>query len=238
MQASINYGNISIEQAKQIQQELLKKLQIKEYKDPINTIAGADISFNISSNVAYGCIVILDFGTLKPIYLSLAKGTLNFPYIPGYLAFREMPILFKAWEQMQVKPDILMVDGHGISHPKQMGIATQLGILLNQTTIGCAKNLLCGNYSEPNPIKGSIKYLEYQDTILGAIMRSKTNVKPIYISPGHKINLEASIKITEKCITKYRIPEPTRQAHKIVNLFRQGILKSGFIALKDKDLNI
>src|ERR1700741_4000658 len=145
----VDYSDITIKEATQIQHELKEKLKLEPLNQEIKIIAGADISFNKFSPVVYAGIVLLSFPDLKPIARSLVKMEIRFPYVPGFLGFREVPALYRAWEKLPEKPDVLIIDGHGIAHPRKLGIAAHFGALTSQPTIGCAKKLLFGKYEEP-----------------------------------------------------------------------------------------
>ncbi|HEX8576911.1 MAG TPA: deoxyribonuclease V [Flavobacterium sp.] len=222
------YDNLSISQATQIQNELREKADISEREINIATIAGADISLNLYSPTIYAGIIILSFPQLIPLSYSLIKAETNFPYVPGYLAFREVPALAKAWESFLIKPDVMVVDGHGIAHPRRMGIATHFGIVTGQPSMGCAKNILCGKYEEPALQQHAYNSIIHKQENIGYAYRSKTKTAPVYISPGHLIGMQNSLEIIRQCTGKYRIPEPTRLAHELVNRFRKGELTEGF----------
>lgn len=225
------YNNISIAEATQIQQELRTKISLEPFHKNIKTIAGADISFNKFSTTVYAGIIILNFPQLIPIAYSLVKTEVYFPYVPGFLAFREVPALLKAWEQLPQKPDVLVVDGHGIAHPRRMGIAAHFGSLTQQVSVGCAKKILFGRYEEPNFKRGSFNAIYDKQEIIGWALRTKDKVKPVFVSPGNGMSIEDSKNIITSCMGKYRIPEPTRLAHETVNLFRLGKLTEGYHAV-------
>lgn len=225
----MQYDNISIPEATRIQQQLRTEILIQERDFPVRIIAGADISFNKFSTTVYAGIVLLRFPELHPIGYCLVKKEVHFPYVPGYLAFREVPALLEAWERLEHKPDVLVVDGHGIAHPRRMGIAAHFGALTGQATIGCAKKLLFGSYAEPGPHRGDYTPLLDKEEVIGAVLRTKDNVKPVFISPGHRMDVRGSISLIHQCIGKYRLPEPTRLAHNAVNQFRTGILPEGCV---------
>lgn len=222
---------MTITEATQVQNELREKVRIQPIDYPVNIIAGADISFNKFSTTVYAGIILLSFPDLKPLGYSLIKKDVHFPYVPGYLAFREVPALLDAWEQLPVKPDVLVVDGHGIAHPRRMGIAAHFGVVADTPALGCAKKVLCGKYEEPGLAKGSFAPLIHKEEIIGAALRTKDKVKPVFVSPGNKIDLQGAMSIINQCVGKYRIPEPTRQAHNAVNEFRKGNLEAGFTTL-------
>ncbi len=223
-----NYDKLKIPEATAIQKSLREKLQLQQYKGEIKTIAGADVSLNMFGKTIYAGIIVLSYPSFKPVAYSLVKAEVHFPYVPGYLAFREVPALYTAWKMLPVKPDILVVDGHGIAHPRRMGIAAHFGTLTGQPSIGCAKKILFGKFNEPRMKRGAYTPIYDKEEIIGYAVRSKDNVKPVYISPGNLVDLDDSIKIIKSCFGKYRIPEPTRLAHELVNRFRIGELKEGY----------
>jgi deoxyribonuclease V len=228
----INYDDLTVPEATRIQREMQQEVQITPYNGPLNYIAGADISFNKFSTTVYAGIVMLKFPSLTPVGYSLVKKEVLFPYVPGFLAFREVPALLDAWEQLPIKPDILVVDGHGIAHPRHMGIAAHFGVLTNQATIGSAKKKLFGIYEEPAPEKGSYSPLtDKQGQLMGNVLRSKNKVNPIFVSPGHLTDVPGSLDIIQRCIQNYRLPEPTRLAHHAVNQFRLGEIPAGWSEL-------
>jgi deoxyribonuclease V len=224
-----DYNELTIPEATILQKDLRDQVLIEAPDFPVNTIGGADISFNKNSNTMYAGIVVLKFPALQPIAYCLVKKDVNFPYIPGYLAFREVPALIEAWELLKVKPDVLVVDGHGIAHPRRMGIAAHFGVLTGQPAIGCAKKLLYGKYVEPGLQRGDFSPLMDKDNVIGAVLRSKAGVKPVFVSPGHKMDVASSVSLIAQCLGNYRLPEPTRLAHNAVNHFREGTLPAGCV---------
>lgn len=223
---------MTIQEATKVQLELREKVRIQPIDYPINIIAGADISFNKFSPWVYAGIVLMSFPELVPLGYSLVKKEVDFPYVPGYLAFREVPALLAAWELLPQKPDVLVVDGHGIAHPRRMGIAAHFGVVADTPALGCAKKVLCGSFEEPGITKGSFSPLIHKNEIIGAALRTKDKVKPVFVSPGHRIDLQGAMSIINQCVGKYRLPEPTRRAHNTVNDFRTGVLQEGFTAIQ------
>lgn len=213
---------ISTSKAKQRQNELRKQIDIRPLEQPVETVAGADLSYDKKSESVYAGIVVLRYPELTEISRSAVITEVDFPYIPGLLAYRELPPLEKAWEKLEIKPDVLIMDGHGIAHPRRMGIATHFGIIADQATIGCAKNNLTGDYDEPGMEKGDYNYIKENDERIGIVLRSRTNVKPIFVSPGHKVSFSDSREIVMQCLTKYKLPKTTRMAHDLVNRLRLG----------------
>lgn len=211
---------ITPKEAIEIQKTLKDRVSLVSLTKPIAYIGGADVSMNMFAKNGFAGFVTLDYKTLSMIDHMVVNEPIEFPYIPGLLSFREIPMLLKAWEKLKQKPDVIVVDGIGIAHPRRLGIATHLGLILNVPTIGCAKSVLVGEYEEPGDEPGSISYLHYHGEVVGAALRTKRKVKPIFISPGHLITLEESIDIVKKCVIKHRLPEPTRLAHNTMNEYR------------------
>ena len=155
-----------------------------------------------------------------------ASGPINFPYVPGYLTFREAPILLNAFEHLKKLPDLVLFDGQGIAHPRQMGLAAHLGLILDLPSIGCAKSVLVGNFEQPEDIHGSWTELIYQNRIIGAVVRTRDRVKPLFVSSGFKITIDEAIEWVLRACTKYRIPEPIRTSHIAVNQLRTNYEKA------------
>ncbi len=203
--------NISIEKAKRIQKKLSKKVEILPLRSKISYVGGVDVS--VKGDVGVACVVVMDYPYLREVEVSTAKKEIRFPYIPGLLSFREGPVIIKAIKNLSVKPDVFIFDGQGIAHPRGIGIATHVGVLLKISTIGCAKSVLCGIYKEPDIKKGSWSPLIYNGKKIGVALRTRTGVKPVFVSVGNRIELEQCIEIVLNCCTKYRLPEPIRRAH-------------------------
>lgn len=221
------YDHYSFEDATAYQIQLAKQLKFQPLGH-IDTIAGADISFNKNSSTMYAGIVILSYPGMVLKSFALETYETNFPYEPGFLGFKEVPALLKVWELIAEKPDVVVLDGNGILHPRRMGVASHFGILANQATIGCAKSLLYGENHLPENKKLSSIEINSHDETLGFALRTKINCAPVFVSAGHLITADESLAIIKNCVGNYRIPEPTRMAHNIVNDFRIGKLKAGF----------
>lgn len=178
-------------------------------------IAGVDISVRQGQKAATGAAVVLSYPEMEVVETKVARGTLDFPYVPGLLSFRELPLILAACEQLNITPDLALVDGQGIAHPRRFGIASHLGLFLDIPTIGCAKSLLCGNCEAPG--NGPGDYAEMRDggETIGAALRTRRGVKPVYVSIGHRIDLPLAIEWIMKCCRGYRLPEPTRLAHQM-----------------------
>jgi deoxyribonuclease V len=227
-----------------LQKKLRDKVVLQPLPDNIKLVGGADISYNKFSDVAYAAIVVLRLPELTVVTTSGVVSKMTFPYVPGLLSFRESPSLLEAWEKLTILPDVLMLDGQGIAHPRRFGIACHMGVLLDLPTLGCGKTLLTGKYDEPELEAGNFSPLIHKEEVIGAAVRTKTRVNPVYISPGHLADIPSSIELALRCVkgyvapdqakqlsesaakpdkgSKYRIPEPTRLAHLLVNAMRRG----------------
>ena len=225
----LNYDHFSLTEATSLQNKLRHDLINQTDISDFTTIAGADISHNKDTDIVYAGIVILSYPQMVVQSYSLVVAKTTFPYIPGFLGFREVPALLQAWEQIPVKPGVVILDGQGITHPRRMGIASHFGLLADHATIGCAKSMLFGHFPELGTTKFSDSpILSPNNELLGYALRTKNNVSPVYISPGHKMSVPDSLNIMKQCIKQHRIPEPTRMAHEYVNLIRTGQLQPGF----------
>lgn len=215
-----DYEHLTPAQAIAYQHELRKQVNIRPLDKPIKVIAGADISFNKYSDIVYAGIVLFSYPDLKIIGQSTAISKTTFPYISGLLAFREVPALLDAWNKLIIKPDVLVLDGQGIAHGRRLGIATHFGLITHTPTIGSAKSRLIGKYEEPGAKQFAQSPMYDKGELIGIALRSKKKCNPIYISPGNLVSMEQSVEIIKNCIRGYRIPEPTRQAHLLVNKIR------------------
>jgi deoxyribonuclease V len=202
------------EQAQAIQRELASQIIRRKQFDEIRTIAGVDLSFP-DEGVGRAAVVVLAYPSLEPLTASLVDRPVTFPYIPGLLAFREAPIALAAFEQLEVEPDLIMVDGQGIAHPRRMGIACHIGLYLDKPTIGCAKSKLTGAYQNPKESAGQWSELRDGKDLIGAVVRTRDKVSPVFVSIGHRIDLPTAIDVVLKCVRGYRLPEPTRWAHNV-----------------------
>ncbi len=214
--------HVTYAKAVEIQKFLLKKITLEKFSEKnLNLIAGVDVSFKEERSRA--CIYVMDYPTLRTVEYKIASCKTDFPYIPGLLTFREGPVIVKCLEKLATEPDLFLFDGQGIAHPRRLGIAAHMGILLNKPSIGCAKSLLCGKCEdELKSEKGSYAYLKDGDTKIGVVLRSRDGVKPIYVSPGYKITITDAVNIVLKTLTKYRLPEPLRMAHRFAAIPRPG----------------
>ena len=211
--------DVSVDKAKNIQQQLKNKINLCDIYsslEEIHTVAGCDVHFKDFTVVA--SIVIMEFPSLKTVDKKILQKTLNTipAYIPSYLAFREGRIITELFSTLQTIPDVTIFDAQGIAHPVGIGLATHIGILFDIVTIGCAKNILYGVYKEPLQTKGSFSYIkDINGQNIGVCLRTKENVKPVFVSPGNKISIDFAYKVILACCTKYRLPQPLRIAHQL-----------------------
>jgi deoxyribonuclease V len=225
--------NLSPTEAIALQKELREKVQFTPIDKPPKLIAGLDCAISKDSRRIIAAVVVLRkpateeglLGASEPSSFEIIETTdaiveITFPYIPGLLSFRESPACLAAVEKLISEPDVFIIDGQGIAHPRRFGIASHLGLLFDKPTIGCAKSLLIGTFDEPAMEKGAYSLLKDKQGVIGAAVRTRSNVEPVYVSVGNKCLLQDAIEIILAYTTKYRIPEPTRLAHKIVSELR------------------
>ncbi|WP_414512634.1 deoxyribonuclease V [Nostoc sp. PCC 9305] len=208
----------TLEEAIVIQETLRDRVITEDrLQEPIQYVAGVDMGFEADGTISRAAVAVLSFPDLQVIETSLAHRPTTFPYVPGFLSFREIPAVLDALEKIKTTPDIILCDGQGIAHPRRLGIASHLGLLIDMPTIGVAKSRLIGKHEELAETKGSTQPLIYNGETIGAVLRSRTGVKPLYISSGHRISLPTAIDYVLRCTPKYRLPETTRIADKLAS---------------------
>jgi deoxyribonuclease V len=217
----VNQWDLNYKEAVEIQRQLVNKLNFCSYDDTVRFAAAVDVSTSKMSKEIYAAAIVWDSEEKRVIESRFSRGKALFPYIPGLLSFRETPLIAETIKHLKTSPDVILVDGHGYSHPRRMGCACHLGLMVDVPTIGCAKKKLVGNYVEPKKEKFSVSDLIHNGEKVGLILRSRSNVKPIFISPGNNIDLPSSLRVVKSLIGKYRIPEPLRQAHTSSNIYRR-----------------
>ncbi len=213
--------DISYAEARRLQETLAEKVCLSFPGVPIRLIAGADVSFSRFSPTLYAGVVVLTFPELVRVEEQWHIHQTGFPYVPGYLSFREAPAVIAAYGKLRHRPDVMILDGQGIAHPRGLGLASHVGLLLGLPTIGCAKSLLVGEYSPVPPERGAAVPLLFNGKPVGKVLRTRSRVKPVFVSPGHLMGIEEAARIALMCSPRYRIPEPTRQAHAFVNRVRK-----------------
>ncbi len=207
--------DVSPDEAVRLQEALRRQVVAENCLGEVTAVAGVDVS--VRGEVARAAVVVLRFPDLALMEVARAEAPASFPYIPGLLAFREAPAILTACERLQAEPDLFIFDGHGLAHPRRMGIATHVGLFLDRPTVGCAKSLLCGAHPPLPPQAGSWVPLKDQGEVVGAAVRTRAGVKPVYVSAGHRVDLEAAVRYVLACCRGYRLPEPCRRAHAAAN---------------------
>ena len=226
--------DVSSSEAIAIQKDLRSRLILDEAPQGVQTVAGIDVSFTRGSNRLFASVVVLDL--TKPgsknhrpfsiIEIAIGSLELDFPYIPGLLSFREIPVVLKAWEKLKHRPDCLICDGQGMAHPRRMGLASHFGLIVDLPSIGCGKTRLLGEYQAPGPTRGDQSSLVDREEVIGAVLRTRKGVQPIFISQGHRMTLDHAVDIILSSQVRYRLPEPIRMAHRLANVARRKHLSS------------
>jgi len=213
--------NITPKEAVKIQKTLAQKVSFQKLPEKISTIAGFDISYHYKSEQMIAGVVVLEYPSLKEIDKYFYINKISFPYIPGLLSFREAPLVVELIQKNSIQVNVYIFDGHGIAHPRGFGLASHIGVILDVVSLGCAKSKLVGDYELPKYNKGSNTDLIYKEKVVGKVLRTKDNVKPVFISVGNRLMLEELPDFMLGCTTKYRIPEPTRLAHNAVTEYKK-----------------
>lgn len=204
-------------QAIALQHELRRHVRIADDFSTVTRVAGIDVGFEQNNTITRAAVVVLDYPSLALCEWSIARQPTRFPYIPGLLSFREIPTVLDAIAKLSSLPDLLLCDGQGIAHPRRLGIASHLGLLLDLPAIGVGKSRLIGSYEEPSEEKGAWSPLYDGDEEIGCVLRSRKGVKPLFISPGHRVSLTSARQWVMNCLTRYRLPETTRWAHRLAS---------------------
>ncbi len=204
---------LDLKRLKAIQNTLAQKVILKPLSRAPSLVAGVDVAYDLERKLSWGAVVLLRLPQMELVEEAVAVKPTPFPYIPGFLSFREVPVLKEALAQLSKCPEVILVDGQGILHPRCLGLASHLGLEVDLPTVGVAKKPLVGEFKSPAEKTGSWEPIILKGQIKGFVLRSKDKVKPIYISPGHLISLEESLNLVKHCLTGYRLPEPLRLAH-------------------------
>jgi deoxyribonuclease V len=231
--------NVSVEQAIRIQEALKDRIILKNtfskvhpvrnssgvsnpaveqqriISNGVKTIGGGDVAYSKNEDFLFGAIVVLSFPGMEILDTATASGKIPFSYIPGLLTFREGPILIKTFQRLKLKPDVMIYDGQGIAHPRGIGLASHMGLWLDLPSIGCAKTPLLDEFISPGRLKGSFEWIRKEGKKMGAVLRTREHVKPLFVSPGHRIDLPTSIQLILQSCKGYRFPEPLRKAHQL-----------------------
>jgi len=207
----------TVAEARAIQESLRGRVITHDRLGPVRTVAGVDVGFENDGEITRAAVVVLDFPGLVLQEQAIAREPTRFPYVPGYLSFREVPAVLAAMDKLQRRPDLLLCDGQGLAHPRRFGIACHLGLLLDIPSIGVAKSRLIGTHGEIPDAKGAWRPLLDTTEVIGAVLRTRVNVKPVFVSIGHRLRLETAIDYVLRCTTRYRLPETTRLAHRLAS---------------------
>jgi deoxyribonuclease V len=221
MMKPLHPWNVSIEEAIRIQESLRDRIILKNRSLKVRSIGGGDVAYSKSGNRLFGAIIVLSFPKMDILDMATTDGKIPFPYIPTLLSFREGPILIKTFKKLKIRPDVMIYDGQGIAHPRGMGLASHMGLWLDLPSIGCAKTHLLSGFIPPGPSKGSLEWIRKDGENVGAVLRTKDKVKPLFVSPGHRIDLMTSIQLILESCEGFRIPEPLRRAHHISRFLRE-----------------
>ncbi len=214
--------NLTPRQAIRLQERLRERVIEEDCFGAIKTVAGADIAFDPETQIAFAGVLVYRFPELEEVERCWARRPLRFPYVPGLLSFREIPVLRAAFARLRSEPDLLLIDGHGRAHPRQFGIACHTGVLFDKPTIGCAKSLLVGEHEKPGEQAGSTAPLFFRGERVGVVLRTRERVRPIYVTVGHRVTLPSAVRIVKKCLDGFRIPKPTREADRYVRDLRRA----------------
>jgi len=209
--------DLSYKKAVELQRQLAEKVSFIPMAKKVRIIAGLDCAFSKDGKKIFAAVVVMKRPNFEVIEVRDACLEVNFPYIPGLLSFREAPVCIAAVGKLRTEPDIFIIDGQGIAHPRRLGLASHLGLFFDKPTVGCAKSRLTGTFKNPPAQKGTYCLLEDKGETIGAVLRTRTNIKPVFVSVGHKCTLKDAVGIVLACTTQYRLPEPTRLAHHIVS---------------------
>ncbi|HZQ05621.1 MAG TPA: deoxyribonuclease V [Anaerolineae bacterium] len=207
--------NLSPQEAMAQQAALAKRVRMSNDFGAIRHVAGVDVGFEENNTIARAAVVVLTFPALDPVAAAVARRTVTFPYIPGLLAYRELPVIFDALARLEREPDLLIVDGQGYAHPRRFGIACHLGVLLDKPSIGCAKSILVGRAVPLEERVGATTPLVDKGETIGMALRTKLKTNPLYVSVGHRVALETAVDFVMRCCKGYRVPETTRYAHRV-----------------------
>lgn len=221
----VHEWGLSEVQAVELQKKLASKVVTHDHNlNCVNYVAGVDVAYDEKSNNQFAAVVVLDANSFELIDSSIAQESVKFPYIPGLFSFREMPTIAKALKKLKTIPDLIVCDGQGVAHPRRFGLACHLGIMFNIPTIGCGKTRLLGDANEPGPNRGDSEPLMDSGKVVGSVLRTQDNIKPLFVSIGHLISLKTACEWIIKLTPQFRLPETTRQADQLVKRLKKGEL--------------
>lgn len=213
----VHSWQVSPAAARALQEDLRGQVIVTDAFGPIRRVAGVDVGFEDAGNTLRAAVAVLQFPSLQVVETAVARVPTEFPYVPGLLSFRELPGVMKSLAELTDKPDLILCDGQGFAHPRRFGLACHLGVLTDIPTIGVGKSRLLGRYHEPGQFKGQWSELFDKAEVIGAVLRTRTGVKPLFVSVGHRVGLASAIRFTLACTTRYKLPETTRIAHRLAS---------------------
>jgi deoxyribonuclease V len=214
--------NLSLPAAARLQANLRRRLRLLPPARAVRRVAGADVAYDGDGETLVAAAVLFRLPGMTLEEIATARGRVRFPYVPGFLSFREAPVVLRAVRRLKRRPDLLLCDGQGLAHPRRFGLACHLGLLLGVPSVGVAKSLLVGTHAEPGGGRGSRAALRHRGEIVGAALRTRSGVRPVYVSAGHRCSLSWAVRQVLACCRGYRLPEPVRRAHLQVTLLRQA----------------
>lgn len=214
--------NLTTAEARQLQLDLASQVDTTAPLGPWELVAAADISYNKFDPALYASVVVMRSGTFEVVERVGVVGKATFPYVPGLLSFREAPQVLEAFRALKTRPDVILCDGQGYAHPRRMGLACHLGLWLGLPTIGCAKSRLIGTFDEPGPETGDRSPLIDEGEVIGAVVRTRARVQPLFVSSGHRCDVDSAVSVVLAMAPKYRLPLPAREAHVHVNALRKA----------------
>lgn len=212
----------SVAEARALQEQLRAQVEERDRLVVPRTVAGVDVSYDRGKPDLFAAVVVLDADTLEVVEVASERQPARFPYVPGYLSFRELPALLDAWRKLRRRPDLVICDGHGRAHPRRFGLACHLGVALDVPSIGCAKSRLVGTHRAPGPRRGSSTRLLHDGEVIGRVLRTREGTRPIFASVGHRVSLASAERWLLRLAPRYRLPEPIRAAHAEVNRLRRS----------------
>ena len=217
----VHSWKLTPKEAVALQRELAGQVVLRdEVAEPVQLVAGVDVSCSRFAAEVYAAVVLFDLAASAVVDVATARAAEAFPYVPGLLSFRELPVVLDAFRKLRQRPDAVLVDGQGIAHPRRLGIASHLGLWLDLPTVGCAKSRLCGEHEEPGLQRGEWTSLRDGAEEIGRVVRTRDRVRPLFVSPGHKVGFDRAVQVVLECGRGYRLPEPTRLAHVESNKLR------------------
>lgn len=220
MPPPLHRWSMSPKAAIRLQERLAERVRVESLRRKVRLVAGVDVAFAPDGRRCLAGVVVYDLRAGQVIEQQLAWRPVRFPYVPGLLSFREAPAALAALRKLRCEPDVFMFDAQGIAHPRRLGLAAHVGLLIDRPALGCAKSLLCGDYDEPPSRAGRSAPLVHRGETVGAVLRTRDNVKPVFVSVGHRVTLANAIRVVMACVTRYRLPEPARLAHQLVTAHR------------------